>query len=234
MDTPIKNFTKEEKENVLLILNEFSEDHKQNTKAINSLVTSVKEYTNKINALLLRAESQLSVESAVTEELKKDTATAINKIQEAIQHFSLPDAKSHQLSNKLDKNIQLLQNPVLQKIIHQHHVPKITWIAAALFIGFALVSAGWYMTASKLDGYIANDTKYRYLKLDTGNVILQQQLYWVDSLANAKPNLRDSVIRVEEQYHKNFELLQKANRMNAEAENLKAKAKDLKDQAGRK
>lgn len=234
MDTSTKNLTKEEKENVLLVLNEFSEDHKQNTKAINNLISSVKEYTAKINPLLERVEDQSKTEPAVIEELKNTIATGINKMQEAIQRFSFPDAKLHHLSNKLDKNMELLKNPIPQKIIHQHHVPQITWMAVGLLIALALVSAGWYMTASKLDGYIANDTKYRYLKLDTGHVILQRQFYQADSMLNANANLRDSVIRVEEQYRYNFELLQKASRMNAEAEKLKAKAKVLKEQASRK
>ncbi len=234
MDTNNNKLNKVEKENVLLVLNEFSEDHKQNTKAINNLVGSVKEYINKINPLLERVVDQSKAEPAVIEELRNTIATGINKMQEVIQRFSFPDTKFHQLSSKLDKNIQLLQNPVLQKIIHQHHVPKITWIAAGLLIALALVSAGWYMTTEKLNSYIANDTKYRYLKLDTGRVILRQQLYRADSLFNAKANFRDSVINTEEEYRSNFELLQKASRMSAEAENLKVKAEELKEQAGRK
>lgn len=234
MDTPMKNLTKEEKENVLLLLNEFSEDHKQNTKAIHSLVTTVKEYTNRINPLLEQVEGQSRTGPVVIEELKNAIATGINKMLDVIQRFSFPDAKFHQLSNKLDKNMELLKNPIPQKIIHQHHVSKITWIAVGLLIALALVSSGWFTTADKLDGYIANDTKYRYLKLDTGQAILQQQLYRADSMFNVKANLRDSVISTEKEYRSNFELFQKASRMNAEAENLKVKAKALKEQAGRK
>ena len=167
------------------------------------------------------------------EELKNIIAVGINHLQEVIRSFSFPDAKLHQLSNKLDETIQLLQDSVPHKIVHHHHVTKMIWIAAGLFIALTLVSAGWFVMANKLDDYMANDTKYRYLKLDTGHSMLQQQLYRADSMFNVKANLRDSVIHVEEQYHYNFELLQKANRMNAEAENLKVEAKKLKKQTSK-
>ena len=49
MDTNNNNLRKEEKENVLLILNEFSQEYKANIKAINILASSVKEYTVKVN-----------------------------------------------------------------------------------------------------------------------------------------------------------------------------------------
>jgi len=234
MDTNSNKLSKEEKENVLMVLNEFSEEYKRNTKAISSHFAGVKEYNTKIDSLLERIKDQSKTEPAEIEEVKNDIATDINKILEAIQRFPLPDAKLHHLSNKLDKNMELLKNPVPQKIIHLHHVLKIIWIATGSLITLALVSAGWYMTAEKLDNFMANDTKYRYLKLDTGQVTLQQQLYRADSMFNVKPNLRESIISTEEQYRRNFELLQKASRMNVEAENLKAKAKELKEKAGRK
>lgn len=84
---------------------------------------------------------------------------------------------------------------------------------------------GWYSTNNRLVSYIAIDTKYRYLRLDTANVILEKKLYKVDSLFNEISTMRDIVLAMEEKYQHNFELLRKANRMKAEAENLKTEAK---------
>lgn len=52
MDTNNNKLSKEEKENVLMILNEFSQEYKANTKAMNILAANVKEYTAKVNECL--------------------------------------------------------------------------------------------------------------------------------------------------------------------------------------
>ena len=55
MDTTSKNLNKEEKESVLVVLNEFSEEYKSHAKSVNSLVTSVNESSQKITLLLERS-----------------------------------------------------------------------------------------------------------------------------------------------------------------------------------
>ncbi len=96
-------------------------------------------------------------------------------------------------------------------------MPKIILISAGLFITLALVSSGWYMTSSKLDGYIANDTKYRQLRLDTSIRSLQHYLDRIDSMYDARPDMRKIVLETEEKNRKNFERLEKAERLKEEA-----------------
>lgn len=79
---------------------------------------------------------------------------------------------------------------------------------------------GWYLTGSRLAGYIANDTKYRYLRLDTAQKGLQFYLYHIDSLYATYPDLRKKMLQTEEQYRINFERLQRAERLKAEAKDL--------------
>ena len=86
----------------------------------------------------------------------------------------------------------------------------------------------WYMTTEKLEGFIANDTKYRQLKLDSANKRLQTELDVVDSLYQVNPDLRDMVIQNEERNRKNLEMLQKAVRMESEANELKKKVNKSK------
>ena len=79
------------------------------------------------------------------------------------------------------------------------------------------------MTTEKLEGFIANDTKYRQLKLDSANKRLQSNLDAVDSLYQVNPDLRETEILHEERNRKNLEMLQKAVRMESEAKELKRK-----------
>jgi len=79
---------------------------------------------------------------------------------------------------------------------------------------------GWYLAGSRLAGYIANDTKYRYLRLDTAQKGLQFYLYHIDSFYATYPDLRKKMLQTEEQHRINFERLQRAERLKAEAKDL--------------
>ena len=230
MDTTSKNLNKEEKENVLMVLNEFSEDHKANTKSVSNLIISVTGLSQKVDVLLNQSgNTNLKNEAgSKLEELIKD---GVEKITVAIHDNAIPINELQELSQYLQQNIMLFKNPTPQRVIHHHHINKLIWLAAGLFVGLTLLSVGWYATYEKLDGYIANDTKYRSLKLDTANIYLQKMLYRTDTLYQKNANMREMVMNMEEEYRNNFELLQKASQMNAEAENLKAGAKKLKQKA---
>jgi hypothetical protein len=128
-------------------------------------------------------------------------------------------------SNRLDISINFLKHPQQNKVVHHHHVSRLIWITVCIFIAMSIECVGWYSTNNRLVSYIAIDTKYRYLRLDTANVILEKKLYKVDSLFNEISTMRDIVLAMEEKYQHNFELLRKANRMKAEAENLKTEGK---------
>ena len=105
-------------------------------------------------------------------------------------------------------------------------MPKLTWIAAGLFIAFALVCSGWYNTCTNLGQYTANDTKYRKLRLDTAQLALQHYLDHIDSLYEMNAGLRKEVLETEHQYRVNYERLQKANRLKEEAKALERSAKE--------
>ena len=111
--------------------------------------------------------------------------------------------------------------------VHHHHIHKLIWITSGLFLAYSLVCSGWYNTGNKLDDYVANDTKYRYLRLDTAQKGLQLHLDHVDSLYNTQSDMRKTVLETQEEYLQNFERLSKAER-------LKAEAKDLEKEAQRK
>ena len=122
-------------------------------------------------------------------------------------------------SSRLNKNNHLLEQTAKTKVQHHHHIPKLIWITAGLFISLALALSGWYATSQKANEFIANDTRCRYLKLDTTQY-LQVYLYRVDSLYKTMPDMRKYVFEEEKRLQKNFEKLQKAKKLRGEAKGL--------------
>ncbi len=155
----------------------------------------------------------------------QNLVSAIHGLRDDIKESRFPTEKLQGLSSRLDTVMNQLRQPVENKVLHHHHIPKTIWITAGLFIAFALVSSGWYMTGSKLNGFMANDTKYRQLRLDTAKKSLQLYLDRVDSLYNNRPDMRKIVLEKEEENRINFEQLQKAERLKAEAKVIERSVK---------
>ena len=147
---------------------------------------------------------------------------AINSIElwkEELIKSKIPVEIFTVFSSRLNKNSQLLEQAAKNKVQHHHHIPKLIWITAGLFISVALVLSGWYATTQKANEYIANDSRYRYLKLDTTHY-LQSYLYRVDSLYKTMPDMRKHVFEEEQRLRENFEKLQKAEALRVEAKGL--------------
>lgn len=149
----------------------------------------------------------------------------VEKINTAYAGSQVLAEKLNELSPCLSQVIDLLQRPIENKVLHHHHVPRLIWITAGLLLALSLVCSGWYQTSEKLEGYRANDTKFRLLKLDTANKGLQNYLWLADSLYHQYPDLRETILQEEEQNQRNRELLQRAKAMESAAKELKRKAK---------
>ncbi len=158
-----------------------------------------------------------------SEEIRR-VKTEVAELKTTVKNISFPIGAMQELSDRLAESARLLRHPVINKVLHHHHVPKIIWIAAGLFIILSLACLGWYMTADKLSEFKANDTKYRYLKLNN-NQSLQQLLHITDSLYRVDKNLRDSVQQREETIREQFELQQRIIEKEREVSRLKEKMK---------
>lgn len=158
-------------------------------------------------------------------QLLHNLLSSVEGLHSDIKGASLLPEKMEHFSTSMKSATDLLHNPVPNKVLHHHHIPKLIWITAALFIVPCLVCSGWYVTSGKLNGFIANDTKYREMRLDTSQRNLQQYLDQLDSLYNTVPDMRKKVLETEEEYRLNFERLQKAERLKTEAESLEKAAK---------
>lgn len=110
---------------------------------------------------------------------------------------------------KLDRCTRALENPVEKKERHIHHF---RWpLAGAVEVSLLLVLAvfGLYVNHQKLQQYIANDTKYRSLKL-IKNKSLEALLYAHDSTYLANPDMRKQVLEQEAARDRKLELLREA------------------------
>lgn len=195
-------------EHLLTTLTEISEGH----------ISKLEQHDKQISALQ-ETLGQLSELKAALNQLTQ-SGSPVNQLL-----IQLPEqSNQHQrLGRVLQDTINTLSRPQVQK--HHHHFPKVAWVAVGLFLLLCLVSTGWYLTASRLGDFRDNDTKYRYLQLiDNGQVA--RLLNFTDSLQRSQPEFfRDSVLSEEaEKYHR-LEMLDEAIRKEAEAEQLRQKAK---------
>lgn len=159
-------------------------------------------------------------------ELTQEMNTQLKELTSSINTLNFPAAEIKKLSADIVQSTQLLKKIARKEVRHIHHVSSVIWIAIGLFLALTIASAGWYLTGRKLDGYIENDTKYRYLKLQKSKN-LQYQLNLVDSLYQVNPDLRKQVLKQEEARERRLELLQQAREKQKEAEELRKKAEKV-------
>jgi hypothetical protein len=209
-------------ENLDLVIESISEDLKSNLEETANLVNVVENLKANISDIL---ENQRSISSKNDSEIKS-IINEFQKVRDHLMSISFPEKSINDLSARISSNSLLLKHPVEARILHQHHFPKISWIAAGLWVVLSLSIAGLYVTNSKLNAYIANDTKFRHLRLDTANKRLQIALEREDSLYYSNPDFRKIVIKTEENYLHDFERLRKADRLKAEAKDLERKVKE--------
>ena len=197
-------------------------DQTNNTQAIFMEVTSrkVEAHDKKITAIEEKVDNILG-----NTELFQKLFAAVEKLHSDVKSNSLQPGKIESLSDQLSVATILLKHPVSNKVQHHHHIPKLIWISVGLFVAFSLVCSGWYATSSKLDNFVANDTKYRWLRLDTPQRSLQVYLDRVDSFYRIMPDMRKDVLEKEEKNRLNFERLQRAERLKSEAKQLEKAAK---------
>lgn len=154
------------------------------------------------------------------EQIKKE----FTELKAMIGNISFPVNEMHELSTNLHTSVKLLKQPVQDKVLHHHYIPKLLWITIGLSLLACLFFVLWLLAGENLDQYKSNDTKYRYLKLQE-NQNLRELLYTTDSIYLINPGLRDSVEQRERQNKRNLEMLQEAIKKEQEAKVLREKVK---------
>lgn len=195
---------------------------------------SEKDYSNNtfievaMNKMEKQDERMANIEALILKQTHKaeinKLVAAVELLKERVDTVDISEKNITDLNTKMETFIRKLDTTPVQKVLHHHHIPKIIWAAAGLMIALCTICSGWFYTGKKLDGFIANDTKYRALRLDTSKKFLQQYLDFVDSVYIVNPDMRNVILQKEEEYEMNFKRMQKAMELKEEAKKLEREA----------
>jgi hypothetical protein len=162
---------------------------------------------------------------ADTGELLQKISTILEGIQADMKSRLIPQEKLQHLTSRLDTVLFRFSQPLKTNVKHHHHFSQLIWITMGLFLILCLAGSGWYLAAGQLKNYMGNDTKYRWIRLDTVQRNLQMYLDTIDSLYNSDPEMRKKVLETEEEYRINLERLERAGRLREEAIKLEKAAR---------
>ncbi|MCA6439661.1 MAG: hypothetical protein IM598_15815 [Chitinophagaceae bacterium] len=126
-----------------------------------------------------------------------------------LQRITDPIRQLEELGEKIDRNSELMKKTLTQKVVHEHHVPKLFYATVVLFCICLCFSFGWFQTGQRLNQYRNNDTKWRKLLLDARpalTIIMQGTATAVD---NDPDKAREAVEKQEAHNRQVWELHQK-------------------------
>jgi hypothetical protein len=153
----------------------------------------------------------------------KELKSSLSQLNNNVRTIQDAFGRMSDLSGKLDRCTHVLENPVDKKEHHIHHFRWPLGVAVGVSLLLVLAVSGLYVDHQKLQQYIANDTKYRSLKL-IKNKGLEALLYAQDSTYLANPDMRKQVLEQEAARDKKLELLREAREKRREAGELERKA----------
>jgi|SRR6186713_3025804 len=205
---------------------------KQETSAVlmDTVITKLEQQEQKIQAQgkrIGRVEEDLQTKPDFSTDIK-EMKTGLQDLKTAVGSQQFLSKQVQELSQRLATGIMLLRQPVENKIQHHHHVPKLIWITGGIFLILCLVCSGWYITATAVRQFKANDTKYRSLKLRADPVLLRD-LWRLDSVYLADPDrMRGDVEEQERLRQQRLELLDQIQRVNSKIEQSPERADEKK------
>src|SRR4051794_10736628 len=91
---------------------------------LDSVIDKVDAHDKKIGELSERIQQTPNYQDAFVR--IEDT---INELRSDVQKITFPEKEMREFSGRLIVGINLLKQPVEQKILHHHHVHKIIWIS---------------------------------------------------------------------------------------------------------
>lgn len=156
----------------------------------------------------------------------KELKSGLSQLNNNARTILDASARMSDLSGKLDRCTRALENPVEKKEHHIHHFRWPLAVAVGIFLLLVLAISGLYINHQRLQQYIANDTKYRSLKL-IRNKDLEALLYSEDSTYLTDPGMRRRVLERQTERERKLELLREARKKQQEAEELKRKATEI-------
>ena len=187
-----------EEKNIEKVLNRISEERTEDSQELKVL----KEVQEKQNQVMQESQKQISGIKLEMGALKTGQETLLQRITGPIKQLE-------ELGPKIDRNSELLEKPLSQKVVHQHHVPKLFYATVALFCICLCFGFGWFQTGQRLNQYRNNDTKWRKLLLGA-KPVLTKIMQDVSTTVDDDPDkARDSVEKQETHNQQIWELHQK-------------------------
>jgi len=141
--------------------------------------------------------------------MKLDMGALKTTQQEFMERSAVPLKEMENLSSQLTIHCELLKKPLTQKLVHEHHVPKLLYVTVALFCICITLAMCWYGSAQRLDQYRNNDTKWRRLLLDARPVLTKIMQDVSTSIEQDPDKTREAVKAQEDHNAQVWELQQK-------------------------
>lgn len=191
-------------------LNRISEERLEDSKDLRN----VKADQEKQQQSIQETKEQVSSLHQKMETFKKEQ-------QILMQRIAVPIEQLEDFGASIDSHSELLKKPLIQKVVHEHHVPKLLYATVALFCVCVSFGVGWFQTGQHLNQYRNNDTKWRKLLLGA-KPILTEIMQEVSTNVEQNPdNVRDSVENEETHNAQVWDLQQKMKADSAEMRALK-------------
>ncbi len=187
-----------EEKNIEKVLNRISEERLEDSQELRNVKAAQKNFQQSIK------ESQEKFSN-----LTQEMGTLKTGQQTLLQRISGPIKQLEELGVKIDSHSELLKKPLTQKVVHEHHVPKLLYATVALFCICLCFGFGWFQTGQRFNQYRNNDTKWRKLLLGA-TPVLTKIMQDVSATVDDDPDkARDSVEKVEIHNQQVWELHQK-------------------------
>ena len=191
-------------------LNRISEERLEDSKDLRN----IKADQEKQQQLIQETKERVSSLHQKMETFKKEQ-------QILMQRIAVPIEQLEDFGASIDSHSELLKKPLIQKVVHEHHVPKLLYATVALFCVCVSFGVGWFQTGQHLNQYRNNDTKWRKLLLGA-KPILTEIMQEVSTNVEQNPdNVRDSVENEETHNAQVWDLQQKMKADSAEMRALK-------------
>lgn len=141
--------------------------------------------------------------------LSQEIGTLKTGQQTLLQRTSGPIKQLDELGVKIDSHSELLKKPLIQKVVHEHHIPKLLYATAALFCICLCFGFGWFQMAQRSDQYRNNDTKWRKLLLGAKPVLTKIMQDVSTDVDNDPDKTREAVEKEETHNQQVWDLHQK-------------------------
>ncbi len=187
-----------EQKTIEKVLNQLSEERIQDSQQLKNLRT-----VQEMQQELFR-ESQGEIIA-----LGKEMGTLKTGQEAILKRITVPLKQVEELSLKIDAHVELLKTPLTQKVVHEHHFPKLLYATVALFCICICLGIGWFQTGQRLDQYRNNDTRWRKLLLGAKPTLTKIMQDVATAVENDPEKAREAVEKEEAHNAQVWDLHQK-------------------------